>query len=114
MRPPENEQGRPEAPTRSGPHSSDTAASQQQASPTKLSVRRRRKPVTVRVTYLPPSGRRRLHWALGRCPVCGTPHLSRSRSLDDVTRVRRLPCGDWVVPVIARSLSPYERPGEAA
>jgi hypothetical protein len=68
----------------------------------------------MRVTYLPPSGHRSMHWALGRCPVCGLPHLSRNRALDDVTHVRRLPCGHRVTPVIARSLSPYSAAREAA
>jgi hypothetical protein len=61
------------------------------------------------VTYLPPSGHRKMHWSLGRCPLCGVPHLSRSRTLDDVTHDRRLPCRHWVTPVIARSLSPYDK-----
>jgi hypothetical protein len=63
--------------------------------------------VTVRVTLLPPSGRRSMFWALGRCPLCGLPHLSRSRDLESVTRTRQLPCGHWVTVVIARSLAPY-------
>jgi hypothetical protein len=113
MKPPENEQGRPGGQTQDGPDNSDTAARQQRTPPR---IRRgrgsqRRDPVTMRVTYLPPSARRTLPWSLGRCPVCGTPHLSRSKTLDEVTQVRQLPCRHWVSPVIARSLSPY---GEAA
>lgn len=70
--------------------------------------------VTMRVTQLPPSGRRTCWWALGRCPVCGTPHLSRARSVDRVTRTRRLPCRHWVTVVVARSLSPFSGRGAAA
>ena len=69
--------------------------------------------VTMRLTLLPPSGHRTGGGRLGRCPVCGQPHLSRSRALDDVTRARRLPCKHWVQPVIARSLSPYPETGAA-
>ena len=101
------------------PRREDIAAAKQPQSPARI-VRQRtvagqhlRSAVTMRLTLLPPSGHRRLWWALGRCPACGAPHLSRSRALDDVTRARRLPCKHWVQPVIARSLSPYPETGAA-
>ena len=88
--------------------------------PSRTDNRRRRRdgtrkyPVTMRVTLLAPSGRRTMWWALGRCPVCGVPHLSRSPDLETVTRTRRLPCGHWATIVIARSLAPYAGSGVAA
>jgi hypothetical protein len=104
----------PGAVTPQGRIATDTAAAKRGSSAAMVRQGRapgehRKSAITMRVTYLPPSGHRQQHWGLGRCPVCGVPHLSRSRELDQVTKTRRLPCRHWVQPVIARSLSPYDR-----
>jgi len=72
---------------------------------------RRREAITCRVS-LPDDQRRWWHY-LARCPVCGRPHLGRSRELADVTGVRRLPCRHWVIIVGARTYGRLDS-GEAA
>lgn len=59
------------------------------------------------VSLLWPAGRRSCWWYLATCRTCGKPHLGRARSLDQVTRERRLPCGHTVTIMIART---YGRP----
>jgi hypothetical protein len=64
---------------------------------------RRREAITCRVSLLIPDEQCSWWHYLARCPVCGRPHLGRSRELADVTSTRKLPCGHWVVIVVARS-----------
>ena len=64
---------------------------------------RRREAVTCRVSLLLPSEHRKLWHYLCRCPLCGSPHLGRARELAGVTGTRRLPCGHWIVVVVART-----------
>lgn len=64
---------------------------------------RRCEAITCRVSLLIPDEQRSWWHYLARCPVCGRPHLGRSRELAGVTSTRKLPCGHWVVIVVARS-----------
>jgi hypothetical protein len=64
---------------------------------------RRREAITCRVSLLIPDEQRSWWHYLARCPVCGRPHLGRSRELAGVTSTRKLLCGHWVVIVVARS-----------
>jgi len=54
------------------------------------------------VSLIHPGGRRRWWWYLATCPVCRSPHLGRERELENVARIRRLPCGHYVKIVVAR------------
>jgi hypothetical protein len=74
---------------------------------------RRREAITCRVSLLIPDEQRSWWHYLARCPVCGRPHLGRSRELAGVTSTRKLPCGHWVVIVVARSYG-QTSPGAAA
>jgi hypothetical protein len=64
---------------------------------------RRREAITCRVSLLLPSEHRKLWHYLCRCPVCQAPHLCRARELAAVTGTRKLPCGHWIVVVVART-----------
>jgi hypothetical protein len=64
---------------------------------------RRREVITCRVSLLAPDEQRKWWRYLGRCPVCGRPHLGRSPEPASVTGTRRLPCRHWVVIVVART-----------
>ena len=64
---------------------------------------RRREAITCRVSLLLPSEHRKLWHYLCRCPLCGSPHMGRARELRGVTGMRRLPCGHWIVVVVART-----------
>ena len=72
---------------------------------------KRREAITCRVSLLIPDDQRRWWHYLARCPVCGRPHLGRSRELTDVTGIRRLPCRHWVTIVVART---YGQTGSGA
>ena len=74
---------------------------------------RRREAVTCRVSLLVPDELRTFYHYLARCPLCGRPHIGRSRELDGVTRTRRLPCGHWVTVVVARVYSQKSAPALA-
>ncbi len=58
---------------------------------------------TCRVSLLKPDSLRTYWHYLARCPKCGRPHLGRARDLERVTGTRRLPCGHWIVVVVART-----------
>jgi hypothetical protein len=64
---------------------------------------RQREAITCRVSLLLPSEHRKLWHYLCRCPACGSLHLGRAREPADVTGTRRLPCGHWIVVVVART-----------
>ncbi len=74
---------------------------------------RRREAASCRVSLLTPDEQRRWWHYLARCPVCGRPHLGRSRTLAGVTGTRRLPCRHWVTIVVARVYTRAD-PGAAA
>ena len=72
---------------------------------------RRREVITCQVSLLYPDELRTYWHYLARCPACGCPHLGRSRELDGVTGIRRLPCRHRVTIAVART---YGRTGEGA
>jgi hypothetical protein len=73
----------------------------------------RKDAITTRVSLLVPDEFRRWWHYLARCPVCGRPHVGRSRELDGATGIRKLPCRHWVDVVVARSYSQQHQGGAA-
>jgi hypothetical protein len=121
MSPPRNENGDPRAAGPGNRHQVAAATAKQQGAPTRIvspggkkrRAARRREAMTARVSLLVPDEQRTWWHYLARCPVCGRPHLGRSRELAGVTSTRKLPCGHWVVIVVARSYG-QTSPGAAA
>jgi len=105
--PPDNVKGRPPVPSREGGPNAANSVTITAANVTpgkgRRRAARRREAITCRVSLLLPCAHRKMWHYLCRCPQCGSPHLGRARELAGVTGTRRLPCGHWIVVVVART-----------
>jgi hypothetical protein len=68
-----------------------------------LSQATRNRPPVAPASVFAPDGRRRLWHFTYPCRICGAYNFGRSRTLDDVTGLRRATCGHVVTVMAART-----------